>query len=220
MSKLIVYAVAAFSLNCFVLTPAHAGIIININVDSRDVPFSIAPEDYPYGQGLSAWKDLKNNPWVVSQTWQATTPIATSSVAEAPSTIAPPRGVSDSITAAPAVPDLAYGGDAYPESPYQLAVLLTDFYRIDYDAVAGGFRDGARGVSDNVKPGLYDLVVAAVGRSAAGRLTGNLSDSSYHDFSETFGFTPIDPLPDPMPEPSSVIVLATGLLAIYRKLQK
>jgi hypothetical protein len=220
MSKLVMYGVAAFLLNCFVLTPAHASIIVNINVDNRDMPLGIAPDDYPYGQGLSAWKDLKNNPWVVNQTWLATTPIATSNVAETPGTIAPTRGVSDSITAATAVPDLAYGGDAYAESPYQLAVLLTDFYRLDYDAVAGGFGEGARSVSDNVKPGLYDLVVAAVGRAAAGRLTGNLSDSSYHDFSETFGFTPIDPLPDPMPEPSSIIVLASGLLAIYRKLQK
>jgi hypothetical protein len=99
-------------------------------------------------------------------------------------------------------------------------VLLTDFYRLDYDAVVDGFGDGARSVSKNVTPGLYDLIVAAVGRAAAGRLAGNLSDSSYHDFSETFGFTAIDPLPDPLPEPSSVIVLASGLLAIYRKLQK
>jgi hypothetical protein len=197
MSKLVVYGVAAFLLNCFVQGQAQAAIIVNVNVDGRNMPVNIAPDDYPYGQGLSAWKDFKSNPWVVSQTWQATTPLAPSSVADALD---------------PIVPDV--------EAPSQVAVLLTDFYRLDYDAVAGGFGEGAGSVSDDVKPGLYDLVVAAVGRTAAGRLTGSLSDSSYHDFSETFGFTPIDPLPDPMPEPSSVIVLASGLLVIYRKLQK
>ena len=204
MSKLFVYGVAAFLLNCFVLAPAEAGIIVNINVDSGNSPVNIAPDDYPYGQGLSTWRDLKNNPWVVSQTWQATTPLAPSSVADALDPVA------DALD--PIVPDT--------ELPSQVAVLLTDFYRFDYDAVVHGFGDEARTVSLNVMPGLSDLVVAAVGRTAAGQLTGNLSDSSYLDFSGTLGFTPIDPLPDPIPEPSSVIVLASGLFAIYRKLRK
>jgi hypothetical protein len=157
MSKPVVYGAAAFLLNCCVFAPAQAGIIVNVNVDSRNLPVNIAPDDYPYGQGLSAWQDLKNNPWVVSQTWQATAPIATSSVAETESAIAPTL-VSGSIWA-PEEPDPAYGEDTYAES-------------------------------------------------------------SNHDFSETFGFTPIEPVPDPLPEPSSVIVLASGLLVIYRRLYK
>ena len=157
MSKPVVYGVAAFLLNCCVFAPAQAGIIVNVNGDSRTLPIHIAPDDYPYGQGLSAWQDLKNNPWVVSQTRQATTPIATSSVADTESAIAATL-VSGPILS-PAEPDLAYGEDTYAES-------------------------------------------------------------SYHDFSGTFGFPPIDPLPDPLPEPMSVIVLASSLLAIYRKLQK
>jgi hypothetical protein len=157
MSKPVVYGVAAFLLNCCVFAPAQAGIIVNVNVDSRNLPVNIAPDDYPYGQGLSAWQDLKNNPWVVSQTWQAITPIATSSVADTESAIAPTL-VSDSVLA-PSVPDLADGETAYAES-------------------------------------------------------------SYHDFSETLGFTAIEPVPDPVPEPTSVIVLGSVLLAIYRKLYK
>jgi hypothetical protein len=155
MSKLAVSGVAAFFLICCAQTPAQAGIIVN--VDSRNLPVNIAPDDYPYGQGLSAWQDHKNNPWVVSQTWQATTSIATLSIADTESAIGPTL-VSDSVLA-PAVPDLAYGGDTYAES-------------------------------------------------------------SYHDFSETLGFTAIEPDPDPVPEPSSVIVLASVLFAIYRKLYK
>ena len=158
MSKLAVYGVAAFFLNCCVHTPAQAGIIVNVNVDSRNVPVHIAPDDYPYGQSLSAWQDLKNNPWVASQNWQAPTPIATSSVDDTQSAIAP-TFVSGFLLAAPAVPDMAYGGDTYAES-------------------------------------------------------------SYHEFSQTFGFAPIEPVPDPLPESSGVIVLASVLLAIYRKLYK
>jgi hypothetical protein len=157
MSKPVVYGVAAFLLNCCVFAPAQAGIIVNVNVDSRDLPVHIAQDDYPYGQGLSAWQDLKNNPGVVSQTWLAITAIDTSSVADTESAIAPIL-VSDSVLA-PSVPDLAYGDDTY-------------------------------------------------------------AASSYHDFSETLGFTAIEPVPDPLPEPSSVIVLASCLLAIYRKLYK
>jgi hypothetical protein len=149
--------VAAFLLNCCIFAPAQAGIIVNVNIDSRNLPIHITPDDYPYGQGLSAWQDLKNNPWVVSQAWQATTSIATSSVAETESAIAPTL-VSDSVLT-PSVPDLAYGKDTYAES-------------------------------------------------------------SYHDFSETLGFTAIEPVPDPVPEPSSVIVLGAVLLVIYRKLYK
>jgi hypothetical protein len=156
MSKLLVSGVAAFLLNCCIFAPAQAGIIVNVNIDSRNWPIHIAADDYPYGQGLSGWQDLKNNPWVVSQTWQATTSIATSSVADTESAIAPTL-VSDSVLA-PSVPDLAYGKDTYVES--------------------------------------------------------------YHDFSETLGFTAIEPVPDPVREPSSVIVLATVLLAIYRRLYK
>ena len=157
MSKRVVYGVAAFLLNCCVIAPAEGGIIVNVNVDNRNLPVPIAPDDYPYGQGLSAWQDLKNNPWVVSQTWQAATAIDTSSVVDSQSAIAPTVG-SGSILA-PAEPDVAYGKDTYAET-------------------------------------------------------------SYHDFSETFGFTPIEPVPDPQPEPSDVIVLASCLLAIYRKLYK
>ena len=156
MSKLDVSGVAAFFLICCAQTPAQAGTIVNVNVDSRNLPVNIAPDD-PYGQGLSAWQDLKNNPWVVSQTWQGTASIATSSVADTESAIAPTL-VSDSVFA-PSVPDLAYGEDTYAES-------------------------------------------------------------SYHDFSETLGFTAIEPDPDPVPEPTSVIVLGSVLLAIYRKLYK
>jgi len=157
MSKLAVYGVAAFFLNCCVQTPAQAGIIVNVNVDSRNLPVHISPDDYPYGQGLSGWQNLKNNSWVVSQTWQATTAIDTSSVADTESAIAPT--LVSASTLVPAEPDLAYGEDTYAES-------------------------------------------------------------SYHDFSETLGFTAIEPVPDPVPEPSSVIVLASVLLAIYRKLYK
>jgi hypothetical protein len=157
MSKLAVYGVAAFFLNCCAQTPAQAGIIVNVNIDSRNLPIHIAPDDYPYGQGLSACQDLKNNPWVVSQTWQATTSIAASSVTDTENAIAPTL-VSDSVLA-PSVPDLAYGDDTYAES-------------------------------------------------------------SYHDFSDTLGFTAIEPVPDPVPEPTSVIVLGSVLLAIYRKLYK
>jgi hypothetical protein len=157
MSKLVVYGVAAFFLNCCEQTPAQAGIIVNVNVDNRNLPIHVAPDDYPYGQVLSAWQDLKNNPWVVTQTWQATTSIAISSVAETESAIAPTL-VSDSVLV-PSAPDLAYGEETYAES-------------------------------------------------------------SYHDFSETLGFTAIAPVPDPVPEPSGVIVLASVLLAIYRKLSK
>ena len=106
MSKPVVYGVAAFLLNCCVFAPAQAGIIVNVNGDSRTLPIHIAPDDYPYGQGLSAWQDLKNNPWVVSQTRQATTPIATSSVADTESAIAATL-VSGPILS-PAEPDLAY----------------------------------------------------------------------------------------------------------------